>query len=354
MGGAISLYARVGPARREGLLKRSRKSPILSLPSRADELLFKICLRMRFLAARVIRPLLDPLEEPYLLRWGSQPLKHQPIFIIGAPRTGSTILYQLLTNQYDVLYIDNLVHMFFRNFFFGFWLSDKIFRQRPHDCFRATLGDTQREGLRAPSECGDFWYRWLPRDRHYVESSDYDESDILEIQRNITAVSNYFDKSLLIKNNMMGLRLGLLKRAFPKARYIYIKRDALSVSLSLLKARQRFYGSTTSWWSMRPPNYRELTSLTPEEQVVHQVHSIDRTIARELNELIGQESYLQIDYERFCHQGSETVAAIARFCLQGVKERNGAVKPTLSYSSGGCEEPTRSRVQNVIDRLDWS
>ena len=30
-----------------------------------------------------------------------------PIFIIGAPRTGSTILYQGLTNQADVLYIDN-------------------------------------------------------------------------------------------------------------------------------------------------------------------------------------------------------------------------------------------------------
>jgi hypothetical protein len=29
--------------------------------------------------------------------------------MIGAPRTGSTILYQSLTNYFDLLYIDNLV-----------------------------------------------------------------------------------------------------------------------------------------------------------------------------------------------------------------------------------------------------
>jgi hypothetical protein len=63
-------------------------------------------------------PIIVKWQKPYLDKYGNQPLKHQPVFIIGAPRTGSTILYQTLTNLYDVLYIDNLVCRFSKNLFF--------------------------------------------------------------------------------------------------------------------------------------------------------------------------------------------------------------------------------------------
>ncbi len=74
-------------------------------------------------------------EKNKIEKYGNQPLKHPPIFIIGAPRTGSTILYQTLTNKLDILYIDNLVDKFHRNLFFGFWLSSKLYKHKPHNCF---------------------------------------------------------------------------------------------------------------------------------------------------------------------------------------------------------------------------
>jgi hypothetical protein len=36
------------------------------------------------------------------------PLNHPPVFIVGAPRSGSTLLYQLIVVRFDVGYLSNL------------------------------------------------------------------------------------------------------------------------------------------------------------------------------------------------------------------------------------------------------
>ena len=68
----------------------------------------------------LISPLIKIWEKKYFNLYGNQKLKHQPIFIIGAPRTGSTIFYQTLTNQLNVLYINNFICLLNKNLFFGF------------------------------------------------------------------------------------------------------------------------------------------------------------------------------------------------------------------------------------------
>src|SRR6056297_1278708 len=97
-------------------------------------------------------PVIHFFERDKIKSYGSQPLKHQPVFIIGAPRTGSTILYQALTNLYDVLYIDNLVCRFHRNLFLGFRVSNRIYGAKPHNSFSSYHGRTR--GGHSPSECG--------------------------------------------------------------------------------------------------------------------------------------------------------------------------------------------------------
>jgi len=41
----------------------------------------------------------------------SQALAHSPLFIVGPPRCGSTLLYQVLTEAFDLAYVSN-VHEF--------------------------------------------------------------------------------------------------------------------------------------------------------------------------------------------------------------------------------------------------
>ena len=163
-------------------------------------------------------------EKRMINKYGKQPLKHQPVFIIGAPRTGSTILYQVITNSFDVLYIDNLTCNFQNNLFYGFWLSKKLTKHKPHNNFESYHGNTQNYGYRAPSECGGYWYRWLPESHHFIDYDEINVKMIEEIKREITAVTNYFNKPIIFKNLNAGQRLRLLTQCFPNAKYIFIKR----------------------------------------------------------------------------------------------------------------------------------
>jgi hypothetical protein len=185
----------------------------------------------------ILSPFIKIYEKEKIEYFGNMPLKHDPLFIIGAPRTGSTILYQAMTNLYDVLYVDNLGCKFHRNFFFGIWLSNRIFTDQPHNNYISEHGDTSMSGMHAPSECGQFWYRWLPEKHHFIDYDEITDEMIKQIQNEVSAVINYFDKPILFKNLNAGQRLRLIQKCFPNAKFLYIKRSPFFVVQSILKAR---------------------------------------------------------------------------------------------------------------------
>lgn len=148
-----------------------------------------------------------------------------PVFIVGAPRTGSNVLYQALTNCYDAVFIDNPAARFYRTLRFGIWLSHKRFTDTAHNNFIAEFGDTGRYGGHAPSECGEFWYRWLPRSDHYAEAGDVTGKGKRDIKSEIVMPSNKFGAPFLFKNLNAGQRLNLISEIFPDARIIYMRRD---------------------------------------------------------------------------------------------------------------------------------
>ena len=56
---------------------------------------------------RVLQPLETNLRES-----AAGALEYAPVFIVGPPRTGSTLLYQLLVRRYSFCYISNLLNRF--------------------------------------------------------------------------------------------------------------------------------------------------------------------------------------------------------------------------------------------------
>jgi hypothetical protein len=256
----------------------------------------------------LISPLISKWERKYLDEYKNNILKHQPIFIIGAPRTGSTILYQTLTNQLDVLYIDNLTCMFNKNLFFGLWLSNKLFKQKAHNCFKSKLGSTS--GFRGPSECGGLWYRWLPMNKHVVESGECSDETIKRIRSEISAVINYYDKPLVIGNNIAGLRIGFLNEVFPDAKYIVIDREPIFVAQSLLLARKYIHGDFMHWWGMKPKNYTELLKESPAVQVVLQHYFTNKQIYQDLKSYVNKANWIDIKYSELSTQKKITIQKI--------------------------------------------
>ncbi len=245
---------------------------------------------------KLASPLIKIFETKNIEYYGSMDLKHQPVFIIGAPRTGSTILYQTITNQLDVLYIDNLTSALNRNIFFGFWLSNKLFQQKAHNCFKSKYGVTTQCGLHAPSECGQFWYRWLPKNKHFIDHNECSNETVKQIRAELAAVINYYDKPLVINNNNAALRIRLLKDIFPDAKYIVADRDPIFVAQSLLLARKSIYGDYSSWWSMKPKNQSELVQKSPVSQVVSQHFFINKQMYCDLFTFVNKTNWLHINY----------------------------------------------------------
>ena len=185
----------------------------------------------------------------------------EPIFILGPPRCGSTILYQAMTNYFDVLYIDNLAARWARALPYGIGRSMRRFGRSPHNNFVAQHGDTSvAGGWHAPSECGSLWYRWIPPDQHYVAPEDVTERMVEELRAEFTAIQSRWSSPLVIKNLHVGQRLAWVTRAFPDARYVCIHRDADEVVESILTARHSLGIPANKLWSTRPPVHEDLPS----------------------------------------------------------------------------------------------
>lgn len=205
-----------------------------------------------------------------------------PIFIIGAPRTGSTILYQALSNSLDVLYIDNVVAKLYQNLFLGFLISKFFYKDRPHNNFNSRHGDTGQFGGRAPNECGAFWYQWLPADRHFIDHDEISQRHVEQLRFAVTFPSKWFAKPILFKNLNAGQRLRLIAKAFPGARIIYLKRNIDETVASILKARRSIGFPANKIWSVRPKDYLRIQDLSEEEMCREQVRLLQAQIEEDI------------------------------------------------------------------------
>lgn len=266
-----------------------------------------------------------------------------PIFIVGAPRTGSTILYQALTNLYQVTYIDNFAAKWFRNLRFGVWLSKKMFGDAPHNNYRAQHGSTQAFGLHAPSECGAFWYRWLSRERHFVDHRELPRSALDMIRKEVLGVTCKYGRPFLFKNLNAGQRLRLIREAFPGARIIYIKRDPRYVVMSILRARESLGIKRGHWWSIKPRNYKELIELDEAEMCACQVSFIESQIEEDLD-LFPKEQIFHV------HFNDLTASYVDKLGKRlGLSERAGSPSPPTFKADPEFEVSNELAV--TVDRL---
>lgn len=156
-------------------------------------------------------------------------------------------------------------------------------------------GNTFKYGAHAPSECGNFWYRWLPKDKHFINYHEITDTMVEEIRKEVETATNYFGKPLLFKNLNAGQRLRLLAKTFPNAKFIFIRRDPRFVVRSILNAREKARIKAGQWWSVMPPNYKELSVLTPLEMSAAQVFHLEKQIIADLA-LFPTENIREIHY----------------------------------------------------------
>lgn len=235
---------------------------------------------------------LEDIGEPY-------PTLH----VIGVPRSGTTLLYQVLASALDVGYVNNLIAAFWRAPVFGVRLAKTLGVDRLDSDFSSAYGRTA--GVSEPHEFGYFWNDHLrypdlaEREPEHADSIDWER-----LRRTIANMAAATGAPMTFKPMILVWHLERLADAMPASRFVWITRPPRETALSLLGMRRSLRGSIDQWASLRPRG--RFDGAAPEWQVAAQVLLLEEAISSAAIEL-GPERVLKLSYDRLCEQPHEVI-----------------------------------------------
>lgn len=263
-----------------------------------------------------------PAPAPSTLDASTLPI----IYIVGAPRSGTTLLSQLVSRYLDVGYIDNLIARFWLRPSVGIRLSQIVLGSNRRDSIAMTSRHGSTTGAAGPHEFGYFWRRWLNLDSattHHLDEGALAELDADglrdQLRREILAT---FGRPTVFKNVICGFQAEWLSRVHPRSIFVHISRDFEPTVASILQSRFDRYGSYDAWWSLKPSTFDDIRRLPdPVSQVAKQIEDCRREFDREL--VRPGVMSMAVDYEDMCrHPGM----VLQRIC-DAVRQQGATLVP---------------------------
>jgi LPS sulfotransferase NodH len=247
-----------------------------------------------------------------------------PVFIVGAPRTGSTLLYQLMVKHLKVSYISNAMALLPRHMLsIAQWT--RHWMNNIEDIRRAHVGYVP--GLFRPNEAGAIMRKWFdegkPRDRMCIRNT-------------VILLSEVLDGPFVNKNLLNSLRLNSIYTVFPEARFIHITRNPLYTAQSIVLTRR---SRGTDWLGPRPHGYEGTLGSSPLYQAIWQVKRIEETVAEFLLRCLPD--HIGIAYEEVCRDPKGTLMLVAD-CLNA------------PFKSGSDTNSLTVRDTNRLPESEWN
>lgn len=302
------------PAARRALLRAGAR--ILATP---------VDLALSFLERRLIDEADGVGQTPVLL-------------IVGGPRTGTTLVFQVLSRQLDVASTTNVVDVFPRSPIMASRLFGALGSDNPNGDLSAFYGNTAP--FRGPNDAFEIWNRWLGSDR-YRAVDVLSPSSIADMRAFFSAWAFVAGRPLLNKNNRNTGVMGMLADALPMAHFIVVERDPLYMAQSLVFAREVVQGDRREGWGFGAHSERS----DPFVSVATQVADVARVVARETTK-VDIERLTRVGYESFCADPGAIVAAIGD--RLGITYETSGIPP-LSASRTRRLSPTEfSRLETAV------
>lgn len=178
----------------------------------------------------------------------------RPCFLLGAPRSGTSLLYKLLCLHPDAAYISNWVRRF--PHVPALALLNRIGRRVPDAQQQAWFGKNSNayvygttrlvkhrvfpspvEGEPVFTRCG------IGTDPPYAAS----EAQLQNLRQSFGSIARYGGGRVVLNKRIANnRRIPLLLEAFPEARFLHIVRDGRAVACSL--ARVDWWEDSVVWW----------------------------------------------------------------------------------------------------------
>jgi hypothetical protein len=252
-------------------------------------------------------------------RPSTDPLPYRPVFIVGCPRSGSTLVSQVLARSGDYCYPTNIMSRFYGDPWVGALVHrilydldnrNEIFRSEPSTTdYLNDIGKTA-----GPAEPNEFWYWWrrfFKFNSTHADLVPVTEADGRRFRAELGEIMQVFRKPFVGKAMIMNWKLPLLAQIVPEALFLFIERDLEQNALSLLRTRERFYGDRSEWYAFKPEEYDRIVQMDPIEQVFAQVHFTAGAVETGLASLPPERS-LHWRYEEFCSDPSGHLSALSK------------------------------------------
>lgn len=221
------------------------------------------------------------------------------IFIVGCPRSGTSLLNQLLINKFGLAYPSNLMARFWEVPLCGAMMFKNLYPGQIELSLNSDLGYTQ--GAEGPHEFGYFWKSWL---------SDQSHNNKDQLKEVLDKLSLFYNNTIVFKNlHFVNSHISFLSELLPNSFFIHIKRDVLANACSLYKARLKFSGDASNWFGPKVKMPVDIT-LDSEHQIIHQIKSIEDSIAIQLD-LLADSRKLELKFESLKNNPEESLSEIA-------------------------------------------
>ena len=258
------------------------------------------------------------------------------LHVVGAPRTGTTLLTQLVAAHLDVGFVDHVAASFWRAPLFGLRLSRKLFGADREISYRSQYGRTSN--VQEPHEFGYFWrdllgYRDMTAGT--VEDDGIDWTKTRSVLRSMTADE---ERPIVFKSFLFGLHVARATAEIPETCFVWMRRDPVATAMSILRFREGFAGDRDTWVSVRPADYDRLRSLPRAEQVVAQIRETERVLQSGI-ERADPANVLILDYSDLCTAPGEALdQVIALLAGQGTPVTRRS-EPPLAFPVSGIGDP---------------
>jgi omega-hydroxy-beta-dihydromenaquinone-9 sulfotransferase len=158
----------------------------------------------------------------------STPTPMKPILIIGAPGSGTTLLYQTLCSHRDNAYITlNMLRA-------GILRHGRLLGDRRKALFILQNIIHRDPPSTLPYDPEFFWGKYFGYYK-YITDNDYSEGMAAYFRKKVLQVQNLWGRPRFVNKNLQNcFRVRLLNSIFPDVKFIHIIRDGRAVAFSIL------------------------------------------------------------------------------------------------------------------------
>lgn len=230
--------------------------------------------------------------------------------IIGVPRSGTTLLLQILSSVGGFSYPTNLINRFAYLPYIGALIQRILFdpacdyQDQFEDLqskvnFISNLGTSK--GALATNEFQYFFRNFMPKqDDGFIEIDNLSSVNVKGIISGFASIESVFSKPFICKGILLQNNLDFFACALPKTIFVAVDRDPLFNMQSLYFARKKYTDSIFHWWSLKPKEYPMIKNFTIYEQIAAQVFCLKKAINEGLKTLPDNRKII-FSYDEVCN-----------------------------------------------------